>query len=58
MNDLNTIVGLVEGALTASDSFNSLSVYMNPADRGKERMPAEAVPGLETQPSAVIVWQE
>ena len=54
MNDLNAIVGIFEGKITASESFSTVFVYV---DKNQPRVDAPPQP-VETRTTAKILWQE
>lgn len=58
MNDLNLIIGIVEGTVTTTETFNTLSVYLDPADRGRKYTRRALMPGVKTVNSAEVIWQE
>ena len=58
INDLNLIIGLIEGVVTTAGSFNSLSVYRNMTDQDQVLAHVALAPGVETLNSANVFWQE
>ena len=57
INDLNLIIGLIEGVVTTAGSFNSLSVYRN-MHQDQVLAHVALTPGVETLNSANVFWQE